>query len=386
MSLPMGHLKRPRLPAMSWRRLGAPRPAPAEAAETVWVDNAILTPLATGEMRVVDRHWRWVSGAVYDSAGHLVPASQRQWDRTVHQPVAVDPPVVRVPGNVARTLEGPWVFGGHWARHFGHFLLETLPNLWPEEALGTRGIVMMESAFMRREPNFQRGLFVPQLRPWQEALLELAGFGGHELQVSCYKTIRAERLLVPERPVFLNQWVRPEAVGLWRRISDAVGARGSATKVFLSRTRFNSDEGTSATGALRTDPEWDALLDSRFAGAGFAVVNPEELSIPEQIELVRGAGVIAGSSGSALHLSCFADPGTRIVEVGDLRTGGEPLRMQRAIDAACGHWDAYIGYADTDALAGLEALLDTDPGAPEPAPRLADRLNVRRLAAGLRRG
>lgn len=357
---------------MQWRVAEAPRPFPSSPAETLWVEQALLTAHRTGQIRVIDRDWRWVLGAVYDKEGSLVPQSQRDWDREEGQPAPVDPEAVWVPRQVDRSLEGSWAFGGHWARHFGHFLLETLTNLWAPEALTTSGVVFLESAYLKTRPRERRGMYPPTLGPWQAELMELAGFGSHELLVSRTKPARVERLLVAERPVFLNQWVRPEAATLWRRISEAVGKRDSATKVFLSRSRFNAETGTSATGELRTDSYWDALLDSSFARAGYEVVHPEDLSIREQIALVRGAEILAGSSGSALHLSCFAEPGTRVLEVGDLRTGQEPLRTQRAIDAACGHQVAYIGYADADALAGLPALTDSGaaPGRPSRWQRL----------------
>lgn len=364
---------------MHWQAAENPRPLPSARAETVWVDDATLTPLQTGRMRVLDRDWRWVTGAVYDSEGRLVPQSQRDWDRSDSQPAPVDPEVIELPAEVERTLEGSWAFGGHWARHFGHFLIETLPNLWAAEALRLPGIVAIESAYMTTHAGDHSGLLSPRLKRWQRQLLELAGFGGHELLVSRYQPIRVERLLVAERPVLLHQWVRPEAVALWRRISDAVGKRAAVEKVFLSRTRFNAETGTSATGELRTDPEWDALLDATFARAGFEIVHPEDLSIRDQIALVRGAGIIAGSSGSALHLSCFARPSTRVIEIGDLRTGDESLRTQRALDAACGHRVAYIRYADTAALASVPELVRTDPGRWQPA-RIAARWR-RRLQA-----
>jgi hypothetical protein len=181
----------------------------------------------------------------------------------------------------------------------------------------------------------------------------------------------------------LGHWVRPEGVAMWRRISDAVGARGAARKVLLSRSRFNAVTGRSSGGLLRTDARWDARLDRAFAAAGFDVVFPEELSVREQIALVRGADVIAGSRGTALHLSCFADPGTRVLEIGDNATvGGKRYATQQAIDAACGHSVDFLAYGDVDALGQLgrldvEGLPDRSP--PQSAQRTAPG-SARRLA------
>ena len=76
--------------------------------------------------------------------------------------------------------------------------------------------------------------------------------------------------------------------------------------------------------------------------AGFAVVNPEQMDLDEQLALVADAAVIAGSSGSALHLSAFAPASTRVLEVGDLRSPERPMPMQLVIDAVRGHEHHFV--------------------------------------------
>lgn len=365
-----------------WQQATGPEP-PSGDAEAVWVDDATITPVRTGRMRVADRDWKWVTGAVYDGAGDLVPQSQRLWARDAFQPAAVDADRVR-PAKNAQALDGRWLFGGHWTQHFGHFLVETLTNLWPPSGRDTDGIVALRSAYAPTPAYGGRGLRDAELNSWQRQLLELAGLGGHRVVISRHKPVRVERLLVPERPVLVKHWARPEAVRLWQRMSDAVGERGAARKVFFSRSRFNS----VAAGARRTEASWDALLDASFAEAGFEVVHPEDLSIPAQIALVRGAEVFAGSSGSALHLSCFASPGTKVVEVGDRRSGRRSLPTQRAIDAACGHLTAFLPYDDREALAELTRIDDwpmvTDEDADGDVAETRRSWSTRLRSAGLR--
>ena len=98
------------------------------------------------------------------------------------------------------------------------------------------------------------------------------------------------------------------------------------------------------------------MLDRTFRDAGFAIVTPEELSITEQVSLVAGAEIVAGSAGSALHLSAVARPGSRILEIGDSRSPRRRLATQRLIDAAAGHMTAYVPYQD---LAALEEILSS---------------------------
>ena len=49
---------------------------------------------------------------------------------------------------------------------------------------------------------------------------------------------------------------------------------------------------------------------------GFELVQPEELSFPEQVELFRSASCVLGEHGSGVHAAVFADPGTIVATVG----------------------------------------------------------------------
>ncbi|MDO9456793.1 DUF563 domain-containing protein [Nocardioides sp.] len=347
---------------MEWVRATSPREAPGDC-ELVVVDDAVLTPFVKGSLRSSTGPRAQMSGAVHDASGLLVPASQRWWDGDRTMPVAGDPDEVKVPGGAPR-LEGTWLYAGHWAMHFGHFLVEVLSNLWPEP--GSSGVDLVDGIVAHR--TF-RGPLVPPpagpgpqaaaLRPWQSDLLALAGYGGLEVRVVRHRAARVDRLVVPQRPVVLKSWAAPQAVALWRRVSDAVGESGAHPRVYFSRSAFHA--GTDNPRRDRSDEAWDRHLDEAFAAAGFHVAHPETLPIAEQVALVRGAEVLAGPSGSALHLSAFARPGTRVLEVGDDRSPDQPMASQRMIDAACGHHAAFAPYRDAMALASALASVSVSP-------------------------
>ncbi|WP_148613113.1 glycosyltransferase family 61 protein [Nocardioides rubriscoriae] len=337
---------------MTWAPATSPREAPQQC-DLVTVDDAVLTPFVRARLRSSSGPATVMTGAVHDVQGLLVPASQRWWEGDRSTPAAGDPDAVRVPDRAPR-LEGTWLYAGHWALHFGHFLVEVLTNLWPDpQHAGPVGIVAHRSF---------RGPVVPPpagpgsqpmtLRPWQADLVALAGYAGLEVQVVRHRAVRVEHLVVPERPVVIKSWAAAPAVALWRRVSEAVGERGGHERVFFSRAAFH--RATDNPRRDRSDDAWDAHLDQTFEAAGFLVVHPETLPVAEQVALVRGAAVLAGSSGSALHLSAFAAPGTRVLEVGDERSPAQPMASQRMIDAACGHLAAFVGYRDR---AGLAAVL-----------------------------
>ena len=301
-----------------WQPATAHEPT-GDPIEVATVAEAVVTPYAHGPLRAEVGPQHWIRGAVHDHEGTLVRASQRRWHGDALNPVAADPETVPVPTGVRR-LDGTWLYAGHWAGHFGHFLVELLPTLWPEpDSHGPLAGILAHRHAARSGPlHPRRPLQTPTVGGWQRDLIELAGHDPDGLRIVHGRALRVERLVVPARPVLLKTWAQPEAVRLWRRVSDAVGTRGPDRLVYLSRSRFHA--GATASERVRTAAEQDARLDATFAAAGFAVVHPEMLSIREQIATVRGADVLAGLSGSALHLAVFAEPGIRVLSLGDRRS------------------------------------------------------------------
>ena len=244
---------------------------PPNDMRLVDVQDAYLTPFERGPLRTERGPSRWMRGAVHDHEGRLVPQSQRWWHGTRTDPAAADPQRVDVdPG--APTLPGTWLYFGHWSTHFGHFLLETLPSLWPDPSThAVTGLVGHRPA----RGDISAGAVESEplvVSRWQADLIDLAGYGSAEPRVVHRDATRVERLLVPERPVVLKRWVHPQAVALWQRVSASVGARGDRPLVYLSRTGFHEQ----APDRVRTDVEWDTALDQTFADHGFLVVRPEQ--------------------------------------------------------------------------------------------------------------
>lgn len=344
---------------MTWAAATRNEPPHTEELEIADVRDALVTPFARGPLRTQDGPFRWIRGAVHDREGRLVHASQRIWNGEPQDPVPADPGQVRVPFGTRR-LRGSWLYAGHWSGHFGHFLVETLPNLWPDPstyAASLSGILAHRGPRGRVPTHGRVRLQSPEPPPWQRQLVELSGYGGGPLRVVHDRPVRVERLVVPARPVVIKRWAMPAAVAVWRRVSEAVGSRGPHPRVYLSRSRFHAEADRGADRA-RTDEAWDTRLDAIFAEAGFHVTHPETLPIADQIELVRGAETLAGLSGSAMHLSAFAEPGTRVLSIGDRRTPRRPPHSQAMIDGACGHLTAFVRDRDDAGLAGILAALD----------------------------
>lgn len=186
--------------------------------------------------------------------------------------------------------------------HFGHALVEGLARVWP--FAGQKGV-----------------------RP--DALL-FVGFGGHKLNnprrvlpdwlIEIYRAIgldpvrqirrlerptRFRRLLVPKRiSPFLQRPGQEFDVltrELGRRISSSVRLGAPIGKIFLSRSRLSPGQ----KKILINDQA--ERLDTVFRKLGYAIVHPQEMTLSQQVALVRGASHIVGCAGSQLHLTMFCE-------------------------------------------------------------------------------
>ena len=311
----------------SWAVPATPHPSVGEMGVEE-VPDALLTNVKRGDLRTLARPDRWLRGAVHDAEGRLVVSSQKIGGLGENQAVMSDPS--RVPLRPrARRLSGTWLYGGHWIQHFGHFFTETVTTLWPDLADSVEGVVF--HSYMSRF----RGI-----APWQVELMSLTSYAGLPVEIIEADPLRVERLLVPTRSVVVNGWAEPEAVGVWRAMTAAV----AGARVFMSRTAFNAGK-RALDRKVRTSPERDEALDAAFAAAGFDVITPETLPITDQIRLAAGASVLAGSAGTALHLSAFAPPGVRVLEIGDDRSPTTPVPHQLVVDSAREHPSAFVPYA-----------------------------------------
>lgn len=82
---------------------------------------------------------------------------------------------------------------------------------------------------------------------------------------------------------------------------------------------------------LEAEAAEQAALD-----AGFEVVEPSALTIPEQVGLFAGARVVVGEFGSALHNAVFCRPGAVVGAIGARN------QVQSAISALCELRQSYL--------------------------------------------
>jgi capsular polysaccharide biosynthesis protein len=247
-----------------------------------------------------------------------------------HDWAAADPETVDIKEGV-KVLPGTWLYGGHWFNHFGHFVLETLTTLWPQD-------LEVEGILFHRWVGLQFWV-----KPYQERLIELAGYGHVPLRSVGKRPLRVERLYVPSRTVALEGWAHPQAHDVWQRVAKPFRNRGGPRKVYVSRTELNAVKRAGSGNRVRSSPERDLALDETFHDAGFAVIRPETMPIDDQLRAYADAEVVAGLASSALHLAAAcAPPGGRVLELCDSRFPTRITPNQRSINFVSGHRQARI--------------------------------------------
>ncbi|KHL19280.1 capsular polysaccharide biosynthesis protein [Mumia flava] len=235
----------------------------------------------------------WASHSLLYTEGSVLPESFRWHLRdeltnakleNVTDAFSVVPPEQNlVPREV---LHGHYYFlDSPYPAAFGHITTEVLSRLWGWPQAKAQ-IPDLKAAFRLSWPN-QR---IPAL----------------ETQLFTSFGIAPDDIVTVDRPVWLEsvvgatpmwhqaapQYVHPDIAETWSAITRnlAVEPPSSADKIFVSR------RDTLAHRPCRNAPEVEAV----FADHGFAIVYPEELSLPEQAGLFRGARVVAGFGGSGL--------------------------------------------------------------------------------------
>ena len=190
-----------------------------------------MSRVRLGRLRTWERPDRWMTGAVYDQRRQLVVESQKVGGLGGNREVMADPQRFNVKREV-ETLEGTWLYGGHWFSHFGHFFTETVTTLWPP-GLDVRGLVFHLYVDQRSS----------EVADWQARLIELAGYGGLPVRIVEKAPLGVEQLIVPSRSIVLNGWAHQECLEVWQRIGDGVPDAGSwPSRVYVSRTAYNESQ------------------------------------------------------------------------------------------------------------------------------------------------
>jgi capsular polysaccharide biosynthesis protein len=316
----------------------------------VSIQNALVTDIRRPKDRL--RRASFVGG-VYDSSGTLVGHSER---RVAPGRKPDNPQCLTLPA--ARRIPGRAFFGGILFRSFGHCLIETMSRLWAVAEL--------------REPTdrfvFQawgRGC-TPQLfdRPYVRFMLEALGIDTEKCELVADEPIICEELIVPASTIVVNGYVHPRFIETYDRILAAHGlAPESMRRIYLTRGGLDRDHRHAAN-----EGEIEALLMTQ----GFTVLRPENLPFDQQVRIMQGAEVIAGTDGSAMHMVAFARPSAKVLAFeGRVSANQYAVEAARGVDAV--HVLANAGPRPNQAPDGSSWIADLD--------RVQEGLRLLELAA-----
>lgn len=207
---------------------------------------------------------------------------------------------------------------------FGHWLAEYLPRFGMLAAAG-EDIDRLSYLLPVDAPQFAIDL------------LTLFGIAPENIQRydPSRESVQAEELLMPtvlHNGVRMADALKPAAEFLRRRLESLHGRlEGDTPRRILVARRI------SGFGRILTN---QAEIERMARKAGFHFVQPELLSLLEQVRLFAGARALIGEYGSALHGSLFSAPGCRVVALRGSTV--QPGFIQSGIGAALGQPTGYV--------------------------------------------
>lgn len=181
--------------------------------------------------------------------------------------------------------------------HFGHLLTEQISQLWgwrraKEQNPGLRALVLERPGHPVKE--------------WEYAVLAAGGVASEDVHVAA-EPVTVDSLVTATPMFSMPDYIHPRIVDTYQAVGDALDGTGTIDdwpeRVFCSRrgrrAGHNQDE-----------------IEQVFVDAGFRVMFPEELSLGDQVRLVRRAEVIGGFSGSGMFQIAFAARPRHVILVG----------------------------------------------------------------------
>lgn len=216
------------------------------------------------------------------------------------------------------TLEGDFLYLGHYPSGFGHFLLESTARLWHLRENGTA----YTAALMLKPRKLAPDTVERQLRSFAELC-------GLKLPPMIWpdKPVRLLRLTVPQQGCGALELMlgapeyRDMIVGHFAADVPAKGAK----KIYISRSALDSTH-----GSLIEEDKLEALLKDE----GFEIYHPQDHSFRDQIAQYKAAEVIVGLDGSAFHaLALVGWSSDKTVAIIQRRPAAEATLQARQLEA-----------------------------------------------------
>jgi capsular polysaccharide biosynthesis protein len=141
-------------------------------------------------------------------------------------------------------------------------------------------------------------------------LLSLAGVPASKIRLHDVNAVtKIERAIMPamRNP---HAYLDPESCEFYAELRESFGARPSGRKIYVSRYELNR----TGRGASRIMVN-EAALIARLEAMGFQTIEPENLTVADQIKAFSSASIVVGPSGSGLFNVMFCHPGTKVIDI-----------------------------------------------------------------------
>jgi len=140
-------------------------------------------------------------------------------------------------------------------------------------------------------------------------LLSLCGISKKSiLQHDINAVTRIDRAIVPglRTP---HGYIDPESFEFYAELRALYGVRPTGRKIYVSRLSYS--KGGWSTRIMLNESE----LIARLKAMSFDIIEPEKLSVREQIKTFSSASVVVGPSGSGFFNTIFCHPGTKLIDI-----------------------------------------------------------------------
>jgi hypothetical protein len=197
-------------------------------------------------------------------------------------------------GRTERHIPGTTVvLCSHEPSNYGSLLFRVIPKL---VTLGTLGLADLPMIAWTWNPAFQRLLAIAGVAPEQQI--------PHDVDA----ITRLDRAIVPSlrNP---NAFLDRESHAFMQGLSDRYDHPPFGRRLYISRLRHGR-----VSGSTRVMTNEDVLA-ARLGALDFEVIEPERLTLEEQIATFASADLVVGPSGSAMFNTVFCRPGTKIVDI-----------------------------------------------------------------------
>lgn len=247
--------------------------------------NAIVLPVRGSENKPLFPNAR---GGVFTSDGKPIKDAflrreyrqdiklvDGKWDRSTgtvlkHHHLIVPDSI----GKSQQILKGKYIFAGYLFPHYGHFMLESLANLW----------------FFKQHPD------VPIIWLGVHRQDTLNGVNKQFLELYDIKNpihilteqTTVETLVVPPPGYLIHTRYQPEQVKALKLVDAPEPKQGK--KIWLSRSKIGK-------GGSFNEVTLERVLEKK----GWTIYHPEDFAIKEQLDFLKDAEVVAGIEGSAFH-------------------------------------------------------------------------------------